>query len=61
MSLQARSVLRRAEWRAVVQRAVARKMVAMAEYSDQVFAHQEQLELQKVSMTATMRSLPYSK
>jgi hypothetical protein len=45
-----------AEWQAVAQQVVAWKMVAMAEYSDQVFAHQEPLELQKVSMTVRMLS-----
>lgn len=45
-----------AEWQAVEQQVVAWKMVAMAEYSDQVFAHQEPLELQKVSMTVRMLS-----
>ena len=45
-----------AEWRAVAQWVVAWKMVAMAEYSDQVFAHQERLELQKVSTTVRMLS-----
>jgi hypothetical protein len=45
-----------AEWQAVAQQVVALKMVAMAEYSDQVFAHQERLEWQKVSMTVRMLS-----
>ena len=44
------------EWQAVAQQVVAWKLVAMAEYSDQVFAHQEQLELQRVSMTVRMLS-----
>ncbi len=44
------------EWQAAAQQVVAWKMVAMAEYSDQVFAHQERLELQKVSMTVRMLS-----
>jgi len=51
-----RAVAQQAEWRAVAQQAVAWKLVAMAEYSDQVFAHQERLELQKVSMTVRMLS-----
>ena len=55
------AVAQQAEWRAVAQQAVAQqavasKMVAMAEYSDQVFAHQERLELQKVSTTVRMLS-----
>jgi len=50
--LQAQQV----EWQAVAQQVVAWKMVAMAEYSDQVFAHQERLELQRVSMTVRMLS-----
>jgi len=45
-----------AEWRAVAQQVAALKMVAMAAYSDQVFAHQERLELQRVSMTVRMLS-----
>ena len=44
------------EWQAVAQQVVAWKMVAMAEYPDQVFAHQDQLELQRVSMTVRMLS-----
>jgi hypothetical protein len=51
-----RAVAQQAEWRAVAQQAVAWKMVAMAEYSDQVFAHQEPLELQRVSMTVRIHS-----
>ena len=54
--LQAQQVEWQAEWQAVEQQVVAWKMVAMAEYSDQVFAHQERLELQKVSMTVRMLS-----
>ena len=54
--LQAQQVEWQAEWQAVAQQAVAWKMVAMAEYSDQVFAHQERLELQKVSTTVRMLS-----
>ncbi len=50
--LQAQQV----EWQAVAQWVVAWKLVAMAEYSDQVFAHQERLELQRVSMTVRMLS-----
>ena len=55
------AVAQQAEWRAVAQQAVAQqavasKMVAMAEYSDQVFAHQEPLELQRVSMTVRIHS-----
>ena len=52
--LQAQQV----EWQAVAQWVVAWKLVAMAEYSDQVFAHQERLELQRVSMTVRMLSPP---
>ncbi len=50
------AVAQQVEWQAVAQQVVAWKMVAMAEYSDQVFAHQERLELQKVSMTVRMLS-----
>lgn len=50
--LQAQQV----EWQAVAQQAVAWKLVAMAEYSDQVFAHQERLELKRVSMTVRILS-----
>ncbi|MCX5663554.1 MAG: hypothetical protein NTY97_02485 [Planctomycetota bacterium] len=52
----AQKAVGQAEWRAVAQWVVAWKMVAMAEYSDQVFAHQERLELQRVSMTVRMLS-----
>lgn len=58
--LQAQQAEWQAEWQAVAQavaqQVVAWKMVAMAEYSDQVFAHQEPLELQRVSMTVRMLS-----
>ena len=50
------AVAQQAEWRAVAQQAVASKMVAMAEYSDQVFAHLERLELQRVSTTVRIHS-----
>jgi hypothetical protein len=50
------AVAQQVESRAVAQQVVAWKMVAMAEYSDQVFAHQEPLELQRVSMTVRIHS-----
>ena len=50
------AVAQQAESRAVAQQAVASKMVAMAEYSDQVFAHLERLELQRVSTTVRIHS-----